>query len=106
MSYFPPCLLFPDGHFETTFLTPTATTSSLPTASSPHEPQKREVCALRHEQPGVWLPGQPDAHHKYQEDTDGIEDDKQNILVGQSAWETKQSRPQQSFIARVYLIIT
>ena len=25
MSYFPPCLLFRDGHFETTFLTATAT---------------------------------------------------------------------------------
>ena len=33
MSYFPPCLLFPDGHFETTFLTATATTSSPPTVS-------------------------------------------------------------------------
>ena len=31
---------------------------------SPREPPKREVCALRHEQPGVWLPGQPHAHHR------------------------------------------
>ena len=34
MSYFPPCLPFPDGHFETTFLTLTATSWTSPTTTS------------------------------------------------------------------------
>ena len=39
--YFPPCLLFPDGHFETTFPTSTSTTPRLSTTSplSPARPR-------------------------------------------------------------------
>ena len=95
MSFFPPCLLFPDGHFETTFLTATATSSTSPATSPPFEldkPQKREVRALRPEQPGVWPPARHHAHHRYEprlklnlkkksisEDSDATPIDDQNL---------------------------
>ena len=50
-------LLFPHGHFNTTF-------PSAPSSSSFTRPKKRGSSALPHERRGVWLPGRCHALHR------------------------------------------
>ena len=50
LTFHPPSLLFPHGHFETTF-------PSAPSSSNCPRPEKRGSSALPYERRGVWLPG-------------------------------------------------
>ena len=53
MSYFPPCLLFPDGHFETTFQTATATSLTSPTTSPPSSSTNLKSARFAHSAPAT-----------------------------------------------------